>query len=335
MKLAKKLLANRVNSVRPYKSRSKRPCDFCRRRKTCCIIENLIPCMACALFNKGTCTFLEGPLKRRNRNLSEPRVKRGRKRNLESSPNLSPELMSGDHGYVLSLADLSPHESMTPLSGGVQPHLRYFGQYDMGQVLEHHQGETANMGPTHPLSTGALSQGSVQGETTGVWQESAYMRDIRYPDMMSGYNHGAGRVEQPDVQLRQLTLSLLSTLSSALFWLDALPGYDTLLNMLNEYGDFDTKKQPVMYAAQSYFQPQHGYVQPQTTMHQQQQQQQQQLQLAQGYADHLLVLIPGWNYSEYAGGLASGISEALTLQGTLTSGHSNFSPTEPLRELLA
>lgn len=77
MKLNKKLLALKVNSVRPYKSRLKRPCDFCRRRKTCCIIENLIPCMACVQFNKGECTFEQGPLKRNNRkNLGKVRRKR-------------------------------------------------------------------------------------------------------------------------------------------------------------------------------------------------------------------------------------------------------------------
>lgn len=68
MKLTKKLLSTQVNSLRPYKSRSQRPCDFCRRRKTCCIIEKSIPCTACIQFNHGNCTFKEGPIKRINRN---------------------------------------------------------------------------------------------------------------------------------------------------------------------------------------------------------------------------------------------------------------------------
>lgn len=63
-KLSHKLLSTKVKSIRPYKSRSSRPCDFCRKRKTCCIIKDLIPCMACVGFNKGRCTFLEGPIKR-------------------------------------------------------------------------------------------------------------------------------------------------------------------------------------------------------------------------------------------------------------------------------
>lgn len=67
MKVSKKELLSLVNSVRPYKLRSKRPCDFCRRKKACCIIEGLIPCMACVQLNKGRCTFLEEPVKRTGR----------------------------------------------------------------------------------------------------------------------------------------------------------------------------------------------------------------------------------------------------------------------------
>lgn len=84
MKLPKKLLASKVNSVRPYKSRSKRPCDFCRRRKTCCIIEKLIPCLACIQFDRGECTFLEGPIKRTNRSISERKKANASARNPKS-----------------------------------------------------------------------------------------------------------------------------------------------------------------------------------------------------------------------------------------------------------
>ncbi|OBA19218.1 hypothetical protein METBIDRAFT_33424 [Metschnikowia bicuspidata var. bicuspidata NRRL YB-4993] len=68
MKVTKKILQTEGNYVRPYRSRSERPCDFCRTRKTCCIIENLIPCMACTKFNDGQCTFLQKPLKRNREN---------------------------------------------------------------------------------------------------------------------------------------------------------------------------------------------------------------------------------------------------------------------------
>ena len=95
MKMSKKLLATQVNSVRPYKSRSKRPCDFCRRRKTCCIIDKSIPCMACAQFNKGRCTFVEEPLKRSKRGsvYDDDRISRHRKR-LKGENDCEPALVS-------------------------------------------------------------------------------------------------------------------------------------------------------------------------------------------------------------------------------------------------
>lgn len=99
MKLPKKLLASKVNSVRPYKSRSKRPCDFCRRRKTCCIIEKLIPCLACIQFDRGECTFLEGPIKRTNRSISErkkPTASARNQKTLQSSEAV--DIVGQSHG---------------------------------------------------------------------------------------------------------------------------------------------------------------------------------------------------------------------------------------------
>ncbi|CCH46276.1 hypothetical protein BN7_5868 [Wickerhamomyces ciferrii] len=46
---------------RLYKSRKQRPCDNCRKRKSCCIIEDGIPCKLCKMFNKS-CTFEKGPV---------------------------------------------------------------------------------------------------------------------------------------------------------------------------------------------------------------------------------------------------------------------------------
>lgn len=169
MKLAKKLLASRVNSVRPYKSRSKRPCDFCRRRKTCCIIENLIPCMACSQFNKGVCTFLEGPLKRRNRKASDPRAKRGRKK-LEQDSGLPSGLDSGvDLTYVLSTL----HESSaTPLSGMLDSFLHVNNQTLYGGAMARGWSNTemsplAGTGFVVGTNVGAMSAPSAGGLPTG------------------------------------------------------------------------------------------------------------------------------------------------------------------------
>lgn len=55
---------SKMYSSRPYKSRNQRPCDFCRKRKTCCIITDDNVCISCKKFNQDKCTFDEGPIKR-------------------------------------------------------------------------------------------------------------------------------------------------------------------------------------------------------------------------------------------------------------------------------
>ena len=53
---------------RQYKSRKQRPCDFCRKRKVCCIINGSLPCVRCEKLNGGNCTFNDGPIKKQRRN---------------------------------------------------------------------------------------------------------------------------------------------------------------------------------------------------------------------------------------------------------------------------
>lgn len=311
MKLAKKQLATSVNSVRPYKSRSKRPCDFCRRRKTCCIIEKLIPCMACSRFNKGACTFLEGPLKRRSRKSTEPKAKRGRKK---SSRELTPDLETSVERSPYALSTL--HDtSLTLLGGGVLAHqnlgfLPLSGEASYNEIVEslHHSDST-----THPLAGTGVGVGTGAGHMSQL--DTSYLRDIRYPDMISAaWNHTSGRASTADTYLLQLTLSSLTTLSNTSLWLDALLSYGTTLNMLKDVGDFEGKRfTNLLYSmALNYFQPQHTQLLFQTP----------------AFAENLSIL-PGWNFGEYLGGLSSGMSESLPLQGMLT-GATTFSPTTHL-----
>jgi hypothetical protein len=58
--------------ARAYKSRNKRPCDFCRYKKAACHLESKPPCELCLRYGKD-CTFVESPAKRRRPNLSEER----------------------------------------------------------------------------------------------------------------------------------------------------------------------------------------------------------------------------------------------------------------------
>ncbi|KAI4717057.1 hypothetical protein E4T48_06751 [Aureobasidium sp. EXF-10727] len=53
--------------ARAYKSRNKRPCDFCRYKKAACHLETKPPCELCLRYGKD-CTFVESPVKRRRPN---------------------------------------------------------------------------------------------------------------------------------------------------------------------------------------------------------------------------------------------------------------------------
>ncbi|KAF7190406.1 Communesin biosynthesis cluster-specific transcription factor cnsN [Pseudocercospora fuligena] len=56
-----------TDRARAYKSRNKRPCDFCRYKKAACHLESAPPCELCIRHNKE-CTFVESPAKRRRPN---------------------------------------------------------------------------------------------------------------------------------------------------------------------------------------------------------------------------------------------------------------------------
>lgn len=53
--------------ARAYKSRNKRPCDFCRYKKAACHLDSAPPCELCIRYGKD-CTFVESPAKRRRPN---------------------------------------------------------------------------------------------------------------------------------------------------------------------------------------------------------------------------------------------------------------------------
>jgi hypothetical protein len=63
--------------ARAYKSRNKRPCDFCRYKKAACHLDNQPPCELCTRYNKE-CTFVESPAKRRRPNDGSPETQRHR-----------------------------------------------------------------------------------------------------------------------------------------------------------------------------------------------------------------------------------------------------------------
>ncbi|KAK0922893.1 hypothetical protein LTR91_005088 [Friedmanniomyces endolithicus] len=56
-----------IDRARAYKSRNKRPCDFCRYKKAACHLDSQPPCELCIRYNKD-CTFVESPATRRRPN---------------------------------------------------------------------------------------------------------------------------------------------------------------------------------------------------------------------------------------------------------------------------
>lgn len=66
-----------TDRARAYKSRNKRPCDFCRYKKAACHLDSQPPCELCTRYNKE-CTFVESPAKRRRPNDSSPETQRHR-----------------------------------------------------------------------------------------------------------------------------------------------------------------------------------------------------------------------------------------------------------------
>lgn len=106
---------SRLYSTRPYKSRHQRPCDFCRKRKTCCIMTSEDCCLNCVKSNGGICTFNEAPVKRRGRQLTG---KSQTKRNLRSRAKLAPQIevpqIEAPHIEVLEI-DKDNNDTITKL----------------------------------------------------------------------------------------------------------------------------------------------------------------------------------------------------------------------------
>lgn len=222
MEIPKKVFASSINSVRPYKSRSKRPCDFCRRRKTCCIIQNHIPCMACAQFNKGACTFVEGPFKRENRKPTQPKAKRMAKKpdfdngESPSSEAWVPPGYYGSNNVMGTQASIEAVPTPTDIecpAGNTTGNMAYSAQVMPNWF-------SACPIPSY-LNASTLS--TLLSETNSELGRSDFLDVVNNP---LGYNTMEYRQNLEDS--RQLTLLLVSTLSSfhnQSYWLE-LPRYE-------------------------------------------------------------------------------------------------------------
>lgn len=222
MKLTKKLLASRVNLVRPYKSRSKRPCDFCRRRKTCCIIEKTIPCMACVQFNKGQCTFISGPLKRGNRRASEKMRQRGSSFSSES-PESTGSLETPLMGYLGQVSTDYEFRATTKASTPIT---------SQGPESTYYKHEES------PL-TRSLAPESNQAGSVWVPYEDR-------PDYVR--NEPIEYFQSPEMYSRQLTLSTMSTLSTATFWEPSNYHNIQFNELVPEFAEYGAERGPDKFA---------------------------------------------------------------------------------------
>lgn len=129
-----------TDRARAYKSRNKRPCDFCRYKKAACHLDNQPPCELCIRYNKE-CTFVESPAKRRRPNDNNPESQRLRQNGSFDAKAIN---VAGQNAFVGG-----------PLSAGS-------GAMDMQQELMHWQsnmppfGVLPDMGMTPGMEFGAF-----------------------------------------------------------------------------------------------------------------------------------------------------------------------------------
>lgn len=107
----KQMHQDALDRSRAYKSRNKRPCDFCRYKKAACHLDHNPPCELCVRYGKE-CTFVESPAKRRRPN--EDRRSSDLLLPPSSSFDISNELLSWEQSMPPFLPPLHSDFSFDP-----------------------------------------------------------------------------------------------------------------------------------------------------------------------------------------------------------------------------
>jgi hypothetical protein len=147
--------ADTTDRARAYKSRNKRPCDFCRYKKAACHLESHPPCELCIRYNKE-CTFVESPAKRRRPN--------------ENNPNKEQSIKSNGNGVTAAFEPMPQSNGVPPgtpflngggVGGGVDMQSDFMG-WENGMPPFHMpgMGMTPNMAPDFGPFDPALYQDS-------------------------------------------------------------------------------------------------------------------------------------------------------------------------------
>ncbi|RMY90368.1 hypothetical protein D0861_03734 [Hortaea werneckii] len=113
-------LTEATDRARAYKSRNKRPCDFCRYKKAACHLDHQPPCELCIRYNKE-CTFVESPAKRRRPNDSNASNELGK-----SSGAFNPMSAMNGNGDTISFANalggsVDMQQNILGWENGMQP----------------------------------------------------------------------------------------------------------------------------------------------------------------------------------------------------------------------
>lgn len=159
---------------RIYKSRKQRPCDNCRKRKSCCIIEDGIPCKLCKMFNKK-CTFDKGPVYNNDKKKKEKQVQQ-QPINQNPSPNSSMSPSTPSNSFpgpttMMMVKQEQQQEQLIPATCSNDDHMSlldnngYYNDYNFinHQQLynHHHQMSSMNFGSN-------VNHNSVYDEVDGL-----------------------------------------------------------------------------------------------------------------------------------------------------------------------
>jgi len=166
-----------TDRARAYKSRNKRPCDFCRYKKAACHLESHPPCELCIRYNKE-CTFVESPAKRRRPNENNtskdlrngafdqmPQVNGGEpntpflNRSVSNQMDMQQDLMGWDHPFNMGGLSMTPSMNAD------------FGPFDPALYQE----STINYETFEPMSASSTSNDLPQSRKTSAHQHQSSM----------------------------------------------------------------------------------------------------------------------------------------------------------------
>lgn len=181
-----------TDRARAYKSRNKRPCDFCRYKKAACHLESHPPCELCIRYNKE-CTFVESPAKRRRPNEN----------------NTSKDLRNGAFDQMPQVNGGEPNTPFLnrPVSNQMdmqQDLMGWDNPFNMGG-LSMTPSMNADFGPFDPA---LYQESTINYETFEPMSASSTSNDLPQSRKMSAHQHQSSMDTSPSSQGAHLPANL-------------------------------------------------------------------------------------------------------------------------------